>query len=1111
MELPAVNADSDKDIIRAQKEWLKVLQSIPPKKMILIKAIEGKTPKGADHELYTWLPYANIWIKIKQPIYTRGILPNEILIDPDTPEWDVMKAGIEKLIEYCKKNNIPFITGFSGGKGIHVSIFFNACRVDKELENGIEETGIDVLKTARRALVKTLAEKAGVNLDDIRTDWGKIDFNFYNKGSQVRTFGTVRAPGQYKTLVDKIPDHKPEPYELPLIFPEKVELWEIENTEFKDVVLDALRKEVSRARKSNEYSLTDADFTGIEIMKFPCIKKLFESGIKNGRYYAGLSVLLMCKKCGISKEETEKHMRELFKTFPGIAQDETELRINNALTMYETDKKFSCRGLKDDFGEDFCNYTKCPVKNKVDESKKKRKESNYVQLSNRAREVLNLAFKKMLSNDGDKSKLKNGEGFNKFDSEAVHEDMGGKKEIPDETLIKHAYRLKKYKKQLTEFGIDVAELDDVIKESTKKPKVEEPEKVTVHFDEVAEQILTENHIFSMRDNGQIYLYKDGAYRGEGTEAILGTQIRDTYSSMYADRWQEVNSDFDLPEHTPKATVRYVNEAIAYILAYTHIPREDIEIFQEKYINFKNRLFNLDTWEFEDHTPEIKTICQIPVSYDEAAECPQITGFLQDVAKHEDINFLEEWAGYCLTNDVSYQKALMLYGSPGTGKSVFASMLEAFIGDENSASESLQKIEEDKYRAARLYGKRVNICSDIPSTKMHKTEVFKKLVSGLDSIDAENKFKDPFKFKNKAKLTFSANKIPEGPKDPAFYERFCLIEFENKFRGTDKDDKKLIQKLTTDSELSGFLNVALKGLKRLYENERFSYNKTFEETEREYILNSNPVAFFMEERTVISNDDIDSTVLYVSYVDWSITNNKQHVSKIEFSRQLNKMGYTNHRENVKKDGSKKVTLWDNLQLKQSEKVDKDGTDEDEKEDFGQDLRQDRENRSCPKNSSLPLTESFSKNDFGQDPISFAGFVTQKQKCVYKEIETVKTPLNGVEENTPNKVKTSCPSVRFFDNGEYGQDLLNDPVLDPVREQKTLISDQQQDEDFIKKIDYLQLFRRDIKNLVSSDYNGIVESIPELLEIFNKRNPGYKQALGYQTLLEEANKINEWGWN
>lgn len=638
-----------------------------------------------------------------------------------------------------------------------------------------------------------------------------------------------------------------------------------------------------------------------------------------------------------------------------------------------------------------------------------------------------------------------------------------------------------------------------------------PEKIIVHFDEVAERVMKENHIFSMRDNGQLYLYQGGVYRSEGAEAILGTLIRDAYCQMYKEKWKSINNDFDLPEHIPKATVRYVNEVLAYIRAYTHIPRELIDTFQDKYINFKNCLFNLDKWEFEAHSPEIKTICQIPVNYDPKAECPQIEKFLREVtSSEEDIAFLEEWAGYCLTTDVSYQKALMLYGIPGTGKSVFATLLETFIGSENASSESLQKIEEDKYRAAKLYGKRVNICSDIPSTKMHKTEVFKKLVSGLDTIDAENKYQDPFKFKNKAKLTFSANKIPEGPKDPAFYERFCLIEFGHKFRGTARDDKKLIQKLTTDAELSGFLNVALKGLKRLYENDRFSYNKTFEETEREYILNSNPVAFFMEECTVVSDQDIESIILYLSYVDWSKKNNITHVSNIEFSRRLKKLGYTNHRENVNKDGSKKVTLWDNLRLKTPEEINKDNEKENKKDDFGQDQGQDQNNRSCPKKSSQPITENLTKINFGQDPNPCVGFVTENNHNNCENIETVKAAQNGENENTPNKVKRSCPSVRFFDSGKHGQDVLNHPVLDPVREQKTLNFEQNEETDIMKNLSSCELMRMDLKNFARSRYNFIVDNIPVFVGEFNKEFPGYKQKYGQQAVLQNAERLKAKGW-
>jgi hypothetical protein len=281
-----------------------------------------------------------------------------------------MKDGIEKLTNYCTGNNIPFIMGFSGGKGIHVSIFLENFPLDKELIDDIYQTDIAVSKTVRRALIIDLAKKAGINLDDIGMDWGKINFNNENKGSQVRVLGTTRAPGLYKTLIEKIPDHKPEPYELPLIFPEKVELWKISGTEFENTAIDALKIEVERAKKANEHTFKNIDFSGIDILKFPCIKMLFEAGIRKGRYYTGLSVLLMCEKCGITKDKTEAYLKRLFATFPETTSSETDLRINNALTMYGKGYRFSCRRIKETFGEQFCNFSNCPIKEKVDENKK---------------------------------------------------------------------------------------------------------------------------------------------------------------------------------------------------------------------------------------------------------------------------------------------------------------------------------------------------------------------------------------------------------------------------------------------------------------------------------------------------------------------------------------------------------------------------------------------------------------------------------------------------------------------------------------------------------------------------------------------------------------------
>ena len=93
--------------------------------------------------------------------------------------------------------------------------------------------------------------------------------------------------------------------------------------------------------------------------------------------------------------------------------------------------------------------------------------------------------------------------------------------------------------------------------------------------------------------------------------------------------------------------------------------------------------------------------------------------------------------------------------------------------------------------AKLYGRLVNICSDIPNSKLEQTEIFKKLTNGLDLIDGENKYQDSFVFKNTAKLVFSANSLTEVKRDKAYYRRWQLIPFPNNFEGGTAD--KLLSK------------------------------------------------------------------------------------------------------------------------------------------------------------------------------------------------------------------------------------------------------------------------------------------------------------------------------
>lgn len=76
------------------------------------------------------------------------------------------------------------------------------------------------------------------------------------------------------------------------------------------------------------------------------------------------------------------------------------------------------------------------------------------------------------------------------------------------------------------------------------------------------------------------------------------------------------------------------------------------------------------------------------------------------------------------------------------------------------------------------------------------------------MKADRKHCQPFEFENYAKLVFSANEIPQSEDTSyAYFRRWIIFFFENVFEG-DNNDPNLIDRLTTETEMSGLLNLSL---------------------------------------------------------------------------------------------------------------------------------------------------------------------------------------------------------------------------------------------------------------------------------------------------------------
>jgi len=379
---------------------------------------------------------------------------------------------------------------------------------------------------------------------------------------------------------------------------------------------------------------------------------------------------------------------------------------------------------------------------------------------------------------------------------------------------------------------------------------------------LAEEIMSENHFITMMDNEVIYVYKDGFYQPYG-EVLIKKICKEKLQKEYRKN---------------RAT-----EVIDYIKASTYVKRREEP---PNLIPLKNGILDLDKMELKPHSPEYMFFNKLPVKYDPNAKCPNIDKFHREITgSKEDVQILEEVIGFCLYREYFIAMALMLVGEGSNGKSTWLNLVKTFLGFENVSSRGLQELEENRFAKADLHHKLANIYADLPDKALQRTGTF-KMLTGRDPITAERKFQNSFQFVNYAKLLFSANKVPEAYDDTdAFFRRWIIIKFPNQFVG-DKEDSNILERLTTEEELSGLLNKALKALKRLLKKGRFSYSKTIEEIREDYIRKSSPIsAFIMDCLELDSDAFIVKKELYSLFAEYCRIRNIPSVTQDTFFKNL----------------------------------------------------------------------------------------------------------------------------------------------------------------------------------------------------------------------------------
>ena len=422
----------------------------------------------------------------------------------------------------------------------------------------------------------------------------------------------------------------------------------------------------------------------------------------------------------------------------------------------------------------------------------------------------------------------------------------------------------------------------------------------INFRLFSNSLIQKYHFKTLRDTEQILYYKDGYYHFRG-ETIIREKAEETFTELM---------------NTKKA-----NEIIGHVRRSSFIERDEINN-NPILLNLENGILNIKTDKFTEHTPEKIITVRIPIKYDPTINCPEIKKFMEEIVEEKDIIVLEETAGYCLYRRYFIKKAFLFNGSGDNGKSIYLTLLRILLGKNNYSAIALQRLSSDRFSTAFLCDKMANIYGDLSSNALKDTGTFKMLTGG-DPIPAEVKGGNLFTFINFAKLIFSANTIPD-TKDftDAFFERWIIIDFPYKFVNNPKkdinekqkiDEELLIERLTHSEEMSGFLNLALKGLKRLINNRQFSYNKTSNEIEDKYKRLSNLVYGFVKDWCESNSESqISKADLYNFYVGYSKLKKQPAFEIKKFGKEIMKIVSLIETHPLEED--KQVEAWKGIKIR-----------------------------------------------------------------------------------------------------------------------------------------------------------------------------------------------------
>jgi putative DNA primase/helicase len=306
----------------------------------------------------------------------------------------------------------------------------------------------------------------------------------------------------------------------------------------------------------------------------------------------------------------------------------------------------------------------------------------------------------------------------------------------------------------------------------------------------------------------------------------------------------------------------------------------------RWINCRNGLLDWRTGELHPHTPDVPSTYQVSVDWDPAATCPFVDEWLAAVAPEDAIELTWEIMGTAIYPDQPFHRCALLLGPGRNGKGTWLRLGQKLIGRRHYSTVTIQALAEDRFMAAKLFGKVANFVGDLDARSIGRTDLF-KMATGGDPVPAQVKYGEPFEFFNRATFIFSANETP-GTADHSdgFFSRWVVIPFTKLHIPYNREDPTVEPRL--HAQLKGVLVKAARGLQRAMTQGSYSTVTSVTEATDQYRRAATPMLRFIDDCIEVtgahSDTELRSTV-YGRYKEWCASNTHTPYAANRFWPQL----------------------------------------------------------------------------------------------------------------------------------------------------------------------------------------------------------------------------------